>query len=352
LTVRLAAEGEDVFGVYDAERMGVVALRRDGDRTTAAVELVIRPDIAQARELVLLVSELPAGALYLETRDELVRHAARAAGYGGSVRAAVQRGAGAPALELTEQIEGLLPGSTARVLPRGGLLRRWSGDATAGMSGMRRIEVATIDAPPIKVLLPEAADTIAETIALSVDTIRRVHARFGRAVDYVRTVSFDQSGHGFATGKTAGSASPILGLIHLNASYASVDRFEVFSGQRESRTPRRARRAVPEPWMTIDGVVAHELWHKLEMAWEARAYRETIEFRREIGRWFGLETLEQVMHDDTARVQLALGVSAYATTNPREATAELFKLWWCGPPPTDSLPARFGALVESFFPPS
>jgi hypothetical protein len=33
-----------------------------------------------------------------------------------------------------------------------------------------------------------------------------------------------------------------------------------------------------------------------------------------------------------------------------EATAEMFMLWWCGPPPAGSLPDRFGEVVERFFP--
>lgn len=42
-------------------------------------------------------------------------------------------------------------------------------------------------------------------------------------------------------------------------------------------------------------------------------------------------------------------VSAYATTNPSEATAELFKLWWCtrdDPPP---IARFFGELLERYF---
>ena len=43
----------------------------------------------------------------------------------------------------------------------------------------------------------------------------------------------------------------------------------------------------------------------------------------------------------------------YATTNMREATAELFKLWWCASPqsPPAPLVARFGALLDRYYPP-
>ena len=50
--------------------------------------------------------------------------------------------------------------------------------------------------------------------------------------------------------------------------------------------------------------------------------------------------------------RLLTEVSAYATTNWRESTAELFKLWWC--PPDDAPPAplvaAFGAQLDRFYP--
>ena len=47
-------------------------------------------------------------------------------------------------------------------------------------------------------------------------------------------------------------------------------------------------------------------------------------------------------------------VSLYATTNMREATAEMFKLWWCSSPeaPPAPLVARFGALIDRYYPPA
>ena len=47
-------------------------------------------------------------------------------------------------------------------------------------------------------------------------------------------------------------------------------------------------------------------------------------------------------------------VSPYATTNMREATAELFKCWWCATPanPPSPLVARFGALLDQYYPAS
>ena len=51
-----------------------------------------------------------------------------------------------------------------------------------------------------------------------------------------------------------------------------------------------------------------------------------------------------------SRPRLVDEVSEYATTNPREATAEMFKLWWCRDGAPSPVVARFGELIEEFFP--
>jgi hypothetical protein len=202
--------------------------------------------------------------------------------------------------------------------------------------------------------MPARPDQIAETVALTVDTALAVRARFGDAVDYVDRISFDHASHGMSTGKIAGAAAHIQGLIHLNASYCFVEGVEVIERARQARIaegrPAATSAEVPTRWTVLDGIVSHELWHKIELAWEARRYRETMDFRREIGSWLGVRTLEEVFDVPAARATLAAGVSAYAATARLEATAEMFKLWWCGPPPPGSLAARFGDLVERNFP--
>jgi hypothetical protein len=55
----------------------------------------------------------------------------------------------------------------------------------------------------------------------------------------------------------------------------------------------------------------------------------------------------------SARARIVREVSVYATTNQREATAEMFKLWWCSAPeaPPAPLVACFGRLIDRFYPP-
>jgi hypothetical protein len=42
-------------------------------------------------------------------------------------------------------------------------------------------------------------------------------------------------------------------------------------------------------------------------------------------------------------------VSLYSTTNAREATAELFRSWWCRGERITPVVARFGDLIDGFF---
>jgi DNA-binding XRE family transcriptional regulator len=169
-----------------------------------------------------------------------------------------------------------------------------------------------------------------------------VHARFGAAAAHVNTISFDYSSHGMATGKHAGEAARQLGVIHVNANFVLT---EGIDASWRSGAPV----SLPVPWSSLDATTAHELWHKIELAWETEHYAESIEFRRAVGALFGKATIEQVFTDEAARAVLASEVSAYATTNRVEATAEMFELFWCGPPPNGSIAEQFGAIVDRFF---
>jgi hypothetical protein len=114
------------------------------------------------------------------------------------------------------------------------------------------------------------------------------------------------------------------------------------------------------PWFAIDGVVAHEYWHNLD-ATVVASPATYVEINRALGVELGVDTFEHALRGrDTgappewraALVRIVTEVSLYATTNWREATAELFKLWWCAP--RDGAPAPlvacFGAQLDRFYP--
>ncbi|HTT87702.1 MAG TPA: hypothetical protein VMF60_10060, partial [Acidimicrobiales bacterium] len=47
---------------------------------------------------------------------------------------------------------------------------------------------------------------------------------------------------------------------------------------------------------------------------------------------------------------LVTQVSPYAATDPGEATAEMFKAWWCRSGPLSPVVERFAGLLEEYFP--
>jgi hypothetical protein len=72
-----------------------------------------------------------------------------------------------------------------------------------------------------------------------------------------------------------------------------------------------------------------------------------------------VETLEHAIKGGSDRApaewqaaheRLARDVSLYATTNPREATAEMFEQWWSRGSAASPVVQRFGQLVDEYLP--
>jgi len=243
--------------------------------------------------------------------------------------------------------------------PARGRLGRLAQGATAGRTDMTRLVVRPHGEPvPFSVAVPVSEDVMPEAIALAVDTMAAVRRTFGSAVEHVRTLSFDHSDHGMVRGRVAGMARPIAWIVHLNASLALADEWLAVLRSRAATPSKLPPSDVPSPFTRIDGVTAHELWHQMELTWEARDYRSTVQFRRELGGYFGFDTIEHVVDGkrrgapptaaDACR-RLAWEVSPYATTNRLEATAEMFKAWWCNVGPPSPVVAHFGTLIERYF---
>jgi hypothetical protein len=282
------------------------------------------------------------GAETLHARSLLLRHAARQRGYTGALRAALRRRSDAPG-DVVAQVNALLPDVTVELAPHG-RLRGLVASLVSGVADMTRLRAEpSAPLPVVTALVPQRAELNTEAIARAFDMTYSVHRRFGAASAHVDTISFDHASHGMAAGKTAGEAARQLGVIHLNANYALA---------RDLDPSWRAGvpASLPSPWASIDATTAHELWHKIELAWETEHYADSIEFRRAVGQLFGKETIEKVCTDTDAAAVLAQEVSAYAATNRLEATAEMFKYFWCGPAAPGSIPARFAEIVDRFFP--
>jgi hypothetical protein len=231
-----------------------------------------------------------------------------------------------------------VPGASVAAKPRGGAVRQLLRASRTGRAdsaeavirdGVGQFTLRYPNDPDVDV------DALVEVVAVAL----AMRTRFGQWLAHAKLISIDHSSHGFRTHTTAGEAANIVGDVHLNATSFLPD-------PDRGREPRRAG--------VVGETTAHELWHQVEMAFLARRYRDSIEFRRQVGAYFGVETLEHaVERAGPAHDKLVAEVSAYAGTKAIEATAELARVWWAtrawdDPPP---VAAHFGAVVDRFFPP-
>ena len=346
--VELRDAGPDALSItIDGRVAGAVRLSTDGG-TSAACAVESSLGIGGAANLVEQLDAL--GVARIDSTHLLVRNEARKRGFGGALRAPLRKG-DAPTHDIVELVGELVPAVNVELRAPRTAWGRFLANTTGGLNDMVTLVATPKDGGvPIRIAMPGRAD-VSEAVASAIDTMLAVHHRFGNAVSYVRLISFDHFSHDMVSGNAAGEAAAGRGAIHINASYTFTQGLESLETKRLERGPDYPSPAhVPAPWTAVDGTVAHELWHKIELAMEATRYRDTIEMRREIGSWFGVPTLEHVFEVPDARSVLARGVSLYAATRRLEATAEMFKLWWCGPAPAGTLAARFGELVDRYLP--
>jgi hypothetical protein len=296
----------------------------------------------------------------------LLRHVARTAGFSGALRGDLGRDfrspapvirSGDPEDELLWHLNSLLPERVMVGLDgRPGRLRSWMRTASSGVAGTVHLTVDDTSAsPPLRLAVPFDGQVMAEGLAVAIDTALAVRAGFRPLVDDVR-IFYDQSLPGLRTGSIAGAAYSSVRDVHISPAYASAVAMDAQVGHHQE--PQSPRAALP-PFTRIDSVVAHEYWHQIEFGLESSRYRDSVELRRALGGYFGVETLEHVIRGaakgapvfwQEAHQRLRDEVSAYAATAPKEATAELFSQWWCtasDPPPS----ARFfGEVLRRFFP--
>jgi hypothetical protein len=238
------------------------------------------------------------------------------------------------AVELAAAVEAALPPGTRVEGRRTRGLRAVVRGAVSGLVAQHDLLVhdAAFRARPLRVAVP-GGEVVAANVAAAVDTALAIRRRFGDAVSHLRVISFDLSNPDLVSGRQAGSAHQTLSIVHLNAAYVQAP--------------------APVSPAFLREVTAHELWHLIDGWLQARRYRDTIELRRALGEHFGAPSLEHVTRGDVpgARDRLVTEVSAYAATNPVEATAELFEQWWTRPSSAHSPAVRlFGELVERYLP--
>ncbi len=326
----VAAFEPSASGVPDAISLRMLTgatLGRDAAR--AMVDAVTRADVP-----------------VLDVADALLRGEARATGWTGTLRGPLVAPTGpAGGLDPVATVETLLPGVE---VVRGRRTRQPLSFGAKTTDGLR-----------IKVKVPDRPDVMPEMLAAALDTALAVRRRFGRMASGVHGITIDDGAGGFDDHRTAGSASSGTGTFFLDTMLACADAMD--AQRRRMAGGRGVSASVPRPWFQIDGVVAHEYWHNLDTTVVASP-KVYLEINRALGAELGVETYEHALRgrDQTAPPawQLAFArvvteVSPYATTNWRESTAELFKLWWCRPLDTPPAPlvACFGAQLDRYYPP-
>jgi hypothetical protein len=245
---------------------------------------------------------------------------------------------GPDATVLAARLTALLPGVGVRARPAGSV-RRFLRASAARIDDVALLDVdAGPEAPPLRVRVPDHPDLRVAGVAEVIATTVEVRQAFGRHASHITEVSFDLGEPGFKSNRVAGTAYNNLGHFHINAGL-------VLGAERPMR-------------YSLAGTTAHECWHQIEHVFELRRFAESVEFRRILGNYFGVETLERVltgnergapMEQRIAFQRLGNEVSAYATTRRIEATAEMMKIWWCSSPPQPPIATLFGQLMGRFF---
>jgi hypothetical protein len=282
--------------------------------------------------------------------DELTRTEARLAGWTGPLRAPLTppgpTWAGAVGVDSRfTVVQDLLPGVD---VARRGFGRKVMSLRAVAADGLR-----------MRLKAPDRDDLMPEVLAAAVDTAFAIRRRFGRMAAAVNTIAIDDGAGGMDDHLTAGSTQGGSGTIYLETSLAFADALS--ADRLRKGGARGVSAAVPRPWFHIDGVVAHEIWHNMD-ATLATTPGVYVEFNRALGEELGVETFEHALRGRDAGApepwragfrRIVEEVSPYATTSMREATAELFKLWWCASPqsPPAPLVARFGELLDRYYPP-
>ena len=213
----------------------------------------------------------------------------------------------------------------------------------------------------VRVRLPRDAEIMPEPVAAAADTALAVKARFGKAARGIDALSFDHGGVALAAGDVSGLAEGASGVVVLTPNFVVPDLLEAERRTRADAS-RRTRPAPADdvPFGSVDEVVAHECWHYLDAAIRVSGSRY-VAFNAALGEALGVASLELALRGrergappewQAAHARLVDEVSAYAATNPREATAEMFSSWWCGRGGSSAVVATFGELVDQTFPPS
>jgi len=349
-----------------------VEVRYEDARTCASVWVGGGPGLGVGQMAgileALLSAATPLGSkvFELDTTHDVSRHAARRRGFAGPLRGVLQLGLPPQPVSRTDASKReaqSLGGAVADLVghlsvtaktARG--LRRLAQAAVSGLGPMLDLEILGGGNSAFSVSVPARADVMAESVAMAVDTAAAIRTRFPTPLDHVRRVCFGHHGHEMVQGRVAGQAAMGGSQIEINAAYCCADLAATLAERRGNWRPRLPSGAARSAYR-VDNVMAHELGHHLDFWFQGQRYRDSIDFRRELGEELGVSTLEHAIlgreksASPGARAAwetLVGDVSAYSTASIQEAMAELFALWWFAGSDGPPIVRRFGSLLGAY----
>jgi hypothetical protein len=379
--LRPPAGANDLFEAWaDGIKIGLVRLAVTDPVAKMAVQLETGPLLVEdvSDLVVAMVKQAKEdGATDAEFCGEslLLRHVARQLGFRGGLRVPLEAkvdNVAAPVLfndraqtiDRHERVEWLIAAlhdvgvdalAARPNLAFGRLMKRLVG----GVGDTLEVIIEWAPGRSFIVSMPDRWDLMPEAIALAGDMTTSVLNRFPDQAFAVKFVYFDRATYGMKAGRHAGVTEGSAPSVHLNVGFVAIEESLTMMSKRADNAGRSTSARPPSPFFAVDGTVAHELWHKIESVFEAHHYKSSIAFRRQLGLHLGVETLEHAIKGGsknaptpwkTAHRRLIDEVSSYAATSPREATAEMFKLWWCRNGAATPMVARFGELIDEFLP--
>jgi len=357
----------------DGDSLGRVRLAVDGPvarmTTRLASGTFFEDDVAGlVMAVVTLAKNMGVTDVEVDDQSLVVRHVARRLGFGGrlrvplgaridDVRAPPARDGDPSAASLADRTAWLVAmleemGVTSTAVRPARAWGRLAKRLTGGVGDTLEVAVAWAPERTVLISAPDRVDLMPETVALAADTAVAVLRRFPDQAVGAKVVSFDRAIYELKGSSTYGLTEGSSPSVHLNVWFVALG----VALERLAADPPE----MPPSGPAVDATVAHELWHRIERVFEARDYRASIEFRRQLGLELGVETLERAIKGVSSRApaswraaygRLGSEVSRYGSTDVREATAEMFTLWWGRGDAMSPMVARFGELVDEFLPP-
>ena len=335
------------------EFVGAIVVRvDDAVRVSTGFPWMDAVDLGVAAQILATVRHLgcvhPGRPVGVTILDPLLRHVFRRAGYTGALRSSLWASPAIAAVPTPDpesdlaQLGALLPGHDLEV-------RRESKRAI-------QLRVSASDSDSRLHVTMERRPMLVEQVAMVIDTATSVQRSLAPRTRSLKKALLGDVGRDDISSKFLGVAHDPRAAFTISAKMLYLS--DLVEDRRER--VRRGRRIwslrSPMHFRAADLVTAHEAWHLVDQdVMGAGSARNFFAFHRALGEVLGVETLEHALRGRergapeawrAGNIELARQVGDYATKNQREATAEMFAMWWCSTGELPPVVERFAFLVQ------